>query len=113
MSGMGNERRVAPRYEFHVPLRLRAYGATNGQRFAGETLNLSERGFCFTAERPLALGSRIRVEMTMPREITGHQPVDIEATARVVYVEDDMGNGSRRFGACFEKLEPVVVGYWG
>lgn len=111
MSGQGNERRVAPRYEFRVPLRLRTRGATSGQRFAAETLNLSERGFCFIAERPLALGNRITVEMTVPQEITGHPPVEIEATARVVYVEDDIANGRRRIGACFEQIEPVAAGY--
>jgi hypothetical protein len=114
MSGSGNERRLSPRHEFTLPLRLHTKGASNGLRFAGQSLNLSERGLCFTAERQLGLGSQIEVELTMPREITGHQSMDVECTARVVYVDPaEGGKGQTRFGACFESIEPVVPGYWG
>ncbi len=110
------ERRLSPRLEFRLPLRMRiAANPKSGQTesFRGETLNVSERGICFTAERSLRLGTPLEVSLTMPREITGHQATEVLCSARVVHVQPGLTpKAPPRIGAYFEQVEPAAASYW-
>lgn len=109
------ERRLFPRLEFRVPLRLRVLEANKSETFQAESVNLCERGVCFNTDRPFRVGTPLEVTLTMPREITGHNATDVKCTARVVHVQPGRNAAVKpTIGAYFEQVEPITGGsYWG
>lgn len=110
MAKTHEERRSRQRVNFRVPFRLRILEDPAGETFAAETVNLSEGGVCFRSHRALRVGTPLQLSLRMPREITGHSPVDVECRARVVHSgRNGTREGMVETGAFFEEIEPVAA----
>jgi PilZ domain len=114
---MSNERRIAPRKAFSIPVRIRpmatesvTVAAGGGMRpknvmtsgpvqkaaagpvkvvdmLDGETVNLSERGVYFRSAQKVKIGQSVELYFTLPCELTGRSPEPVKCSARVVHVE--------------------------
>ena len=123
----GNERRRSPRkccalaLRYRITVARRAAAAAAGDyslppklpplfpTLAGECLNLSERGICFTARERLAVGTQLEIFLTIPRELTGRESEPVCCRARVTHVEESADHrGLRRIGAAIETFESLV-----
>lgn len=112
-----DERRIAPRKVFSIPIKFHALAseaisvaanqavsaapasssksssvtATGPTRVRdmqeGEAVNLSERGIYFKSAQKVRVGQAVEVYFTLPRELTGRSPEPVRCCARVVHVE--------------------------
>lgn len=125
----GNERRSSPRKDCAVPLRFRvisneqslqpaefknaprpAKSSTLAATREGEAFNLSERGMYFRSREKLAVGERLEIYFTLPRELTGRAPEQVRCSARVIHAENGTDNrGTTGIGAFVERFEPLAA----
>ncbi len=111
-----NERRVAPRKDFKIPLRFRVVtSADAADTHEGETLNLSERGVYFTTNLKPSVGEPVEMFFTLPRELTGRSPEPVRCQARIIHVCPGATlNGRTGVGVAVERFEPEGPSYkWG
>ena len=81
-----SDRRVSPRHNFKLPLRVRILkSAIPEQRTESE--NLSERGIYFPTNSPLRIGTAVQVLLKMPEEITGEPANEWLCSGHVVRIE--------------------------
>jgi hypothetical protein len=128
-----DERRIAPRKVFSIPIRFHARAseaisvaasaasassskpssasATGPTRVRdmqeGETVNLSERGIYFKSAQKVRIGQSVEVYFTLPRELTGRSPEPVRCSARVVHVDQMDECGLTGVGAEVEGFEPL------
>lgn len=76
------ERRVAHRFDCHVPVAIRDVNC--GTEMTGCTDNLSMRGAYFYTESPLSEGTLIEMTLTLPSEITLSEEMRVRCLARVL-----------------------------
>ena len=102
------ERRIAPRKECSVPLRFRvietrrpsgapsqgtppsmpdAATQSNFGMLEGQAQNLSERGLYFVCSEKVDVGQEVEMFFTIPAELTGRGPEDVQCRARIVHAE--------------------------
>jgi hypothetical protein len=82
-----NERRLAPRKRFALPVRFLIRTSVALEMFRGETVDLSDYGLNLKTPHHLRVGEPLEVYMTLPTELTGRKPEDVRCDARVVHVE--------------------------
>jgi hypothetical protein len=128
-----DERRLTPRkacaipIQFHVPVEQLAHAAGDGpvtdsesfsargaglslSPIAGESINFSERGICFTSFEGLRVGDPLEMYFTLPRELTGRNPEPVHCSARGVHVKNMEGvAGKITVGATIERYEPLSI----
>lgn len=99
VAGAADGRRVHVRYDTYLPVRV-----LEGSPLMGEAhvSNVSRGGLFVVTEAPPLLGSRMRVELTLPR---GPALVDLLVT-RVEASEEEAAHG---FGAAFVNEEPLFT----
>ena len=130
-----DERRIAPRKLFSIPIRFHALAseaisvaanqaataapaaalnlrpATGPTRVRdmqdGVTVNLSERGIYFKSAQDVRVGQSVEVYFTLPRELTGRNPEPVRCSARVVHVDQTDERGLTGVGASVERFEPL------
>lgn len=78
------ERRVGQRFDFHVPLAVKACGSEQAE--CGVTQDLSSRGCFFYLDSPIAASELIELTFLMPSEITLGESMPVRCHARVVRV---------------------------
>ena len=114
-----SDRRVSPRHNFKLPLRVRILkSAIPEQRTESE--NLSERGIYFPTNSPLRVGTAVQVLLKMPMEITGEPANEWLCSGHVVRVESfDSPRGKLGVGVQFDCYEvsrrpehPSALGDW-
>jgi hypothetical protein len=100
-----SDRRVSPRHNFKLPLRIRIWkSAIPEQRTESE--NLSERGIYFPTNSPLHVGTAIQVILKMPEEIPRDPPNEWLCSGHVVRIEPfDSPRGKLGVGVQFDCYE--------
>ncbi len=93
------ERRVAHRYKLPLAVivkRLPLEVAPDEMRVT--TRDVSTCGVYFTSDKPLAVGIKLDLSLTLPLEVTQGSAVVIDAQARVMRVDAQPGGADVRFG---------------
>lgn len=80
------DRRSSQRHKIKTSLRVRAWKSGLPEERA-ESVNLSQRGIFFLADRRLAEGEIIEVLLKMPQEVTGQPTTEWRCTGHVVRTE--------------------------
>jgi len=75
------ERRLATRFNFKLPLRVRISKSAAPER-AAESLNVSARWMYFATDLPLQKGTPVQLVFAMPEEVS-HKPT-ADGTAQVM-----------------------------
>lgn len=102
------ERRLAKRFGLRIPLRVRI-AKPAGSEHTAESLNVSERGICFTTDLPLCKGTPVHLAFEMPEEVTHKPACEWRCTGHVVHVEPNgPEQGATRVGAGFDCYEVLV-----
>ena len=84
-----SDRRVSPRHNFKLPLRVRILkSAIPEQRTESE--NLSGGGIYFPTNSPLRVGTAVQVLLKMPEEITGEPTNEWLCSGHVVRIEPSL-----------------------
>jgi hypothetical protein len=97
--------RNAPRLQVKADLRVRIW-KSDAPELRAESVNLSERGIFFLADRVFQKGEAVEVFLQMPREITGEAPTEWRCTGLVVHVQSiDAAKGRQGVGVRFDCYE--------
>jgi hypothetical protein len=86
VSRFRKDRRLAGRYTLKTPLRVRLWKSSLPE-YAGESVNLSQRGIYFGTDSPLHEGETVEVFFDMPEEVMGEAASEWRCTGHVVRVE--------------------------
>jgi hypothetical protein len=90
----GAERRTTRRYTMALPVTIRTTGRGSGDQRCGKTRDVSFRGLYFMTDADCDPGSEIEFILTLPKEITLANDVNIHCFGRVVRVEtQEAGRG--------------------
>jgi hypothetical protein len=90
----GAERRTSRRYTMELPVTIRANGSGKTSELRGKTRDVSFRGLYFMTDASCDPGSEIEFILTLPKEITLANDVNIHCFGHVVRVENqDAGRG--------------------
>jgi len=92
------ERRTARRYDLSLPVLIRAPIEKGSASRSGRTRDISTRGVYFTLDREFESGAELDITLTLPAEITHGTEVLVRAQGRVVRVEHDDSEDSKRVG---------------
>ena len=105
MSIASSDRRVSPRHNFKLPLRVRILKSAIAEQRT-ESVNLSEGGIYFPTNSPLRVGAAVQVLLKMPEEITGEPTIEWLCSGHVVRVESfDSPRGKLGVGVQFDCYE--------
>lgn len=97
--GVMEERRTARRFKISVAVVVwRKSKVMTSEFVLAETLDVSTRGIYFTSDKRLAVGTRVRLSLTLPLQATDNSWLVVDAKARVVRVEENPGNVAGRVG---------------
>jgi hypothetical protein len=104
------ERRIAERFGFKIPLRVRIAKPAALEQIV-ESLNVSTRGISFTTDLPLCKGMPVHLTFEMPEEVTRKPASEWRCTGHVVHVQSiSSPQGATYVGVgfdCYEVLLPV------
>ena len=105
-----SERRVARRYYFKAPLRVRRFKISKDE-FSAESENLSEHGIFFATESSFPIGTPVEIFLRMPEEVTGEPATDWLCTGHVVRIVPSPHSFPGRVGVgvkfdCYEIWRP-------
>jgi hypothetical protein len=90
----GAERRTTRRYTMALPVTIRTNGRDTASELRGKTRDVSFRGLYFTTDADCDPGSEIEFILTLPKEVTLANDVDIHCFGHVVRVENqESGRG--------------------
>jgi hypothetical protein len=92
------ERRTARRYDLSLPVVIRVPVDKNTDSRNGRTRDISTRGLYFTLDKDLESGAELDITLTLPSEITRGTEVLVRAQGRVIRVEHDDQEDSKRVG---------------
>lgn len=95
------EKRAMQRFPFQLPIALRK----NGDFVRLFTNNVSARGICFQCKASLAEGEAIHFTMTLPREITLTEAIEVRCVARVIRVDRSVPTENASVAAVIERYE--------
>jgi len=76
------ERRAAQRFDFHLPVHIRALD--RDQEGSGFTQDLSARGAFFFTDLPLTPGENVELTLVMPSEITLAENMRVRCRGQVL-----------------------------
>ena len=93
------ERRTVHRYKISVAVTVRRQSRAMASEFVlAETLDVSTRGIYFTTNQRLAVGTRVRLSLTLPLQTTDSSWLVVDAKARVIRVEESPDKVAGRVG---------------
>ena len=99
------DRRVSPRHNFRLPLRVRIWNSAMPEQRT-ESENLSGGGIYFPTNSPLRVGTAIQVLLKMPMEISGEPSNEWLCSGHVVRIERvDSPRGRLGVGVQFDCYE--------
>ncbi len=100
-----SDRRVSPRHNFKLPLRVRILKSAIAEQRT-ESENLSGGGIYFPTNSPLRVGTAVQVLLKMPEEITGEPTNEWLCSGHVVRIEaSDSPRGKLGVGVQFDCYE--------
>ena len=97
------ERRVVKRHQANIPAKM-GYGFS-GMSEPSQVKDINERGLFFYSVLPLAHGSTVEVEMTLPPELTHGNKRRVRYIASVVRVEEKAGGELFGIAAAIKRCE--------
>jgi len=97
------ERRTTRRFGMSLGLTVRSAGVDGDIEQKGLTRDVGFRGLYFATDADYEVGSEIEFILTLPREVTQTQDVNIRCRGRVLRVEPY--NGNRGVAARIERYE--------
>ena len=101
--GDGSERREARRFNMSLPMRvLQRQG--HPPELRAQTRDVSYRGLYFLADASFEIGSAIEFVITLPRQVTRAEDVNIRCQGQIVRVEPG-SNGRTGMAARIERYE--------
>lgn len=83
------ERRYTPRLKLRIPIRIRPLDSAESVPCTVESTDISARGFYFSTDLPLKVGTPVQVTLRMPEEIAGRVLPEWRCHGRVVHVDPD------------------------
>jgi len=92
------ERRTSRRYDLSLPVMVRVPVDKTSDSQSGRTRDISTRGVYFTLDKELEAGTELDITLTLPSEITRGTEVLVRALGRVIRVEHDDQEDSKRVG---------------
>jgi hypothetical protein len=92
------ERRTSRRYDLSLPVVIRVPVDKTADSQNGRTRDISTRGVYFTLDKDLEAGAELDITLTLPSEITRGTEVLVRAQGRVIRVEHDDQEDSKRVG---------------
>jgi len=99
------ERRLATRFNFNLPLRVRISKSATPER-AAESLNVSARGVYFATDLPLQKGTPVQLVFAMPEEVSHKPTAEWHCTGHVVHVQPSRSpQGAICVGVAFDCYE--------
>jgi hypothetical protein len=122
---MSQERRIAPRKVYTMPVRVRVRtdmfapavqrrASARGEQpvatrvlnvLDGETVNISQLGIYFKSSEHVAFGEELEICFTLPGELTGRSSEDVRCNARVVHVNASIdGKGTTGIGVAIGRF---------
>jgi hypothetical protein len=100
-----SDRRLARRFDLHVPFRLRLRGVEVAEQHLRSD-NVSQRGILFATDMELSKGATVDVLLEMPEEVTGVPSAQWLCTGHVVRVEKkDLETGEHGLAVQFDFYE--------
>jgi len=90
-----DERRLAPRHNLKIPLRVQPVGLPRAPVRLPESTNVSSRGIYFSSDLPFQVGTALEVTFRMPEEVTGEAPREWICKGRVVRADAENGSSDR------------------
>ena len=90
------DRRFTPRHKLQIPLVILPLAGSNASPQATESADVSIRGFYFSSEESLEIGTPVKVLLRMPEQITGRLSPKWSCMGRVVRVDPAGGPNGRR-----------------
>ena len=100
-----SDRRVSPRHNFKLPLRVRILKSPIAEQRT-ESVNLSEGGIYFSTNSALRVGTAVQVLLKMPEAITGEPANEWLCSGHVVRIEaSDSPRGKLGVGVQFDCYE--------
>jgi len=79
------DRRVAKRYELHLPIHFRISQKGLVARWGtGTTREMSTTGLSFRTRKPLPIGSHVEMIVDWPAKSVDDQPIDLQLTGFIV-----------------------------
>ena len=99
------ERRLAPRLNVKLPIRIRVPKSTLPEQWA-ESLNVSPRGIYLTTDLSLQKGSAVQLTFEMPEEVSKKPVSEWRCTGHVVHVRPNRSSqGAICVGVAFDCYE--------
>jgi PilZ domain-containing protein len=103
------ERRLAARFNFKLPVRVRIPKSTVPEQWA-ESLNVSPRGIYFVTDLSLQKGMAVQVTFEMPEEVSKKPSSQWRCTGHVVHVEPNhTPQGAICVGLAFDCYEILPI----
>ncbi len=90
-----DERRLTPRHNLKIPLRVQPVGLPRAPVRLAESTNVSSRGIYFSSDLPFQVGTALEVTFRMPEEVTGEAPREWICKGRVVRTDAENGSSGR------------------
>jgi len=84
-----DERRLTPRYNLKIPLRVQPIGVPSTPIRLAESSDVSARGIYFASDLPFQVGTALQIVFRMPEEVTGETPREWNCRGRVVRADAD------------------------
>ena len=78
------ERRLTPRYNLKIPLRIQPVDEPKALETRAESANVSSRGIYFFSDLPFQVGTLLQIVFRMPKEVTGESSREWNCRGRVV-----------------------------
>lgn len=97
------ERRTSRRFGMSLALTVRSTGSDGAVERKGRTRDVGFRGLYFITDADYEVGSEIEFILTLPKEVTQANDVNIRCRGRVLRVEPY--NGNRGVAARIERYE--------
>lgn len=97
------ERRTSRRFGMSLGVTVRSTGTDGGFEQKGHTRDVGFRGLYFTTDADYEIGTEIEFVLTLPKEVTQANDVNIRCRGRVLRVEPY--NGNRGVAARIERYE--------
>jgi len=79
-----SDRRLAPRYNLKIPLRIQPIGEPKAAERAADSEDVSTRGIYFLSDLSFPVGTPLQIKLRMPPEVTGKTSREWNCTGRVV-----------------------------
>ena len=90
-----DERRLTPRHNLKIPLRVQPVDLPRAPVWLNESTNVSARGVYFSSDLSFQVGTALQVTFRMPEEVTGEAPREWIRKGRVVRADAEAGSSGR------------------